>query len=182
MGSSVDPSTALFKIMDLSTVLVEGEVFEYYLTSLKMGQRARVRLNSYPDETFEAKIVFISAVLDPETRSAKIWVRVDNRHGRLKPEMFGEVAIVVGSSPEAIAVPVDAVIEDGPDMFVFVENGEIYQKVDVVTGLRDDLYVEIVDGLFPGDVVVTQGNHQLLAVVTRPQAGAVQDESKPHGH
>ena len=182
LGSSVDPSTTLFKIMDLSMVIMEGEVFEDYLPSVKMGQRARVHLNSYPDEIFEAKIIFISAVLDPETRSATIWVHVDNRHGKLKPEMFGEVAIVVGSNIQTIAVPVDAVIEDGPNKFVFVENGELYQKVDVVTGLSDDVYVEIVDGLYPGDVVVTQGNHQLLAVSIRPQVGEVVDESKPHLH
>lgn len=182
MGASVDPSAPLFKIMDLSTVIIEGEVFEDYVPSLSMGQRARIHVNAYPGEAFTGEIIFISSVLDPETRSAQIWVQVDNRHGKLKPEMFGEVAIVVGSNPEAIAVPVDAVIEAGPDKFVFVENGEIYQKVDVVTGLRDDLYVEIVEGLYPGDVVVTQGNHQLLSVVARPQAGGVQDESKPHGH
>ena len=181
-GASVDPSTPLFKIMDLSMVIVEGEVFEDYVPLLNIGQRARIHLNAYPDETFAGKIIFVSSVLDAKIRSAQIWVHVNNKHGKLKPEMFGEVAIVVGSNPEAIAVPVDAVIEDGPNKFVFVENGEIYQKVDVVTGLRDDLYVEIVDGLFPGDAVVTQGNHQLLAVTARPQAGGVQDESKPHAH
>ena len=79
-------------------------------------------------------------------------------------------------------MPVEAVIEEGPDTFVFVENGDRYQRVEVVTGLRDDVQVEIVEGLSPGDVVVTQGNHQLLAVATRPQAGGVVDESKPHGH
>ena len=73
-------------------------------------------------------------------------------------------------------------IEQGPDKFVFVENGDFYQKVDVVTGLSDDVNMEILDGLFPGDVVVTQGNHQLLAVVTSPQAGGVIDESQPHAH
>lgn len=182
MGASVDPSTPLFEIMDLAMVIVEGEVFEDYVPLLNMGQRVRIHLNAYPDEIFEGKIIFISSVLDPDIRAAQIWVHVDNKHGKLKPEMFGEVTIVVGSNPEAIAVPVDAVIEVGPDKFVFVENGEIYQKVDVVTGFRDDLYVEIIDGLFPGDAVVTQGNHQLLAVVTRPQAGGVQDESKPHAH
>jgi len=96
--------------------------------------------------------------------------------------MFGEVAIVVGSNTQTIAVPVNAVIEDGPDKFVFVENADLYQKVDVVTGLSDDVYVEIVDGLYPGDVVVTQGNHQLLAVATRPKGGETVDESKPHLH
>jgi multidrug efflux pump subunit AcrA (membrane-fusion protein) len=182
LGASVDPSMPLFKIMDLSMVIVEGEVFEDYVPSLKMQQRARIHLNAYPDEIFEGKIVFISSVLDSEKRSAQIWVLVNNQHGKLKPEMFSEVAIVVGANPEAIAVPVEAVVEDGPNKFVFVENGAIIQKVDVVTGLSDDVYVEIVDGLYPGDVVVTDGNHQLLAVSTRPQAGGVQDESKPHSH
>ena len=63
-----------------------------------------------------------------------------------------------------------------------MENGEVYEKIDVVTGLSDDQYVEILDGLYPGDIVVTQGNHQLLTVTTQPQAAGVQDESKPHGH
>ena len=182
LGTSVDPSIPLFQIMDLSIVIVEGEVFEDYVPVLKMGQRARVHLNAYPSDIFEGNIIFISSVLDAGKRSARIWISVDNKLGKLKPEMFGEVAIVVGSNPEAIAVPTDAVIEDGPDKFVFVENGDFYQKVDVVTGLSDDLYVEIRDGLYPGDVIVINGNHQLLAVSLRPQAPGVVDESKPHAH
>ena len=182
LGASVDPSMHLFEIMDLSMVIVEGEVFEDYVPTIRINQVARIHLNAYPGEIFKGKIVFISSRLHPEKRTAQIWVEVNNERGKLKPEMFGETAIVVGSNPKAIAVPIEAVIEDGPNKFVFVENGEVFQKVDVVTGLRDDLYVEIVDGLYPGDVVVTQGNHQLLAVVMRPQAGGVQDESLPHAH
>lgn len=182
LGASVDPSEHLFKIIDLSTVIVEGEVFEDYVSSLKMGQPTRIHLNAYPKDTFTGRIVFISSTLDRHKRSAHIWIEIDNRSGKLKPEMFGDLAIVVAANPEAIAVPVEAVIEQGPDKFVFVENGNFYQKVDVVTGLSDDVNVEILDGLFPGDVVVIQGNHQLLAVATRPQAGGVIDESQPHTH
>lgn len=181
-GSSVDPLMPLFEIMDLSTVIIEGEVFEDNVPFLNTGQKSRIHLNAFPDEIFEGEIIFISSVLDHESRTAKIWVSVENRLGKLKPGMFGVVAIVVGSNPESIAVRVNAVIKDGPDKFVFVENGEFYEKIDVVTGLSDDIYVEILDGLYPGDIVVTQGNHQLLAVTTRPQAAGVQDESKPHGH
>jgi len=182
LGASVDPSMPLFEIMDLSMVIVEGEVFEDYVPSIRINQAARIHLNAYPGEIFKGKIVFISSRLNPEKRTAQFWVEVNNERGKLKLEMFGEAAIVVGSNPKAIAVPLEAVIEDGPNKFVFVENGAAFQKVDVVTGLRDDLYVEIVDGLFPGDVVITQGNHQLLAVILRPQAGGVQDESQPHAH
>ncbi len=181
-GSSVDPLMPLFEIMDLSTVIIEGEVFEDYVPSLNIGQRSRIHLNAYPDEIFQGEITFISSVLDHESRTAKIWVSVENRLGKLKPGMFGVVAIVVGSNPESIAVRINAVIKDGPNKFVFVENGEFYEKIDVVTGLSDDIYIEILDGLYLGDIVITQGNHQLLAVATRPQAAGVVDESKPHGH
>lgn len=181
-GSSIDPLMPLFEIMDLSTVIIEGEVFEDNIPSLNIGQKSRIHLNAYPDEIFEGEITFISSVLDHENRTAIIWVSVENKLGKLKPGMFGTVAIVVGSNPEAIAVRINAVMKDGPDEFVFVENGEFYEKLDVVTGFSDDIYIEILDGLYPGDIVVTQGNHQLLAVATRPQAAGVQDESKPHGH
>ncbi|GMQ82210.1 MAG: efflux RND transporter periplasmic adaptor subunit [Rhodothermia bacterium] len=182
LGTSVDPSTPLFKIIDLSSVIVEGDVVEDYVSALKMGQLARLYLNAYPKETFKGRIVFIGSTLDPDKRSLHIWIQVNNEHGKLKPEMFAEMAIVVDANPQAITVPVEAVIEDGPDKFVFVENGDSYQKVDVITGLRDDVNIEITDGLYPGDLVVIQGNHQLLAVATRPQAGGVLEESQPHNH
>ncbi len=182
LGISVDPSMPLFKIIDLSTVIVEADVVEDYVSTLKMGQRARIHLNAYPEETFTGNVVFISSTLDPIKRSTHIWIQVDNKRRRLKPEMFGEVALVVDANPEAVTVPVEAVIEEGPDKFVFVENGDRYKRVDVVTGLRDDVNVEITDGLSLGDIVVIQGNHQILAVSSRPQAGAVLDEAKPHGH
>lgn len=182
LGASVDPSAPLFKLMSLASVIVEGDVFESYVASLRLGQRVRVRLPAFPEKTFVGKIVFISDTLDPDKRTANIWVHLDNPKGLLKPEMFAELSIVVASRTKTLVVPRQAVVEDGPESVVFVEHGGLFQKTPVTTGLKDDVFIEIRAGLEPGQKVVVRGNHELFAFSRRPETSGVQDESKPHAH
>ncbi len=181
-GASVDPSAPLFKLMSLASVIVEGEVFESYIASLRLGQQVRVRLPAYPEKTFVGRIVFISDTLDPDKRTVQIWVHLDNTKRYLKPEMFAELSIVVASRAKTLVVPKQAVIEDGPESVVFVEHGGLFQKTPVTTGIKDDVFIEIRAGLEPGQQVVVRGNHELFAFSRRPETSGVQDESKPHAH
>lgn len=90
-----------------------------------------------------------------------LWVSLDNKEELLKPELFAEVTLVIEHSREVITVPVGAIIDDGAEKFVFVKNGKLFVRQDVAIGIRDDRYIEITDGLYPGDEVVTDGNRQI---------------------
>jgi multidrug efflux pump subunit AcrA (membrane-fusion protein) len=110
---------------------------------------------------FDGSVSFIADQIDPEKRTLRIWVSIDNKEGLLKPEFFAKVDLVVRPGSEVLAVPVEAIIDDGAEKFVFVKNGNEFVRQDVATGMRDDRYIEITDGLYPGDQVVTDGNRQI---------------------
>ena len=161
LGGTVEPNNTLFRIVDLSRVIVVGEVFESDVSKVKIGQDARIRLEAYPDRVFTGKVTFVASELDPVKRTLHLWVSVDNKEELLKPELFAEVTLVIEHSREVITVPVGAIIDDGAEKFVFVKNGKRFVRQDVAIGIRDDRYIEITDGLYPGDEVVTDGNRQI---------------------
>ncbi|MGH7884945.1 MAG: efflux RND transporter periplasmic adaptor subunit [Thermodesulfobacteriota bacterium] len=161
LGGTVESNKTLFRIADLSKLIVEGEVFENDVFKVKLGQSARIRLDAYPENVFEGKVIFIASELDPMKRTQPIWVLVDNKDGLLKPELFARIAVVIEHSKEVITIPNEAVIDNGAEKFVFIKNGNQFIKQDVTTGIKDDRYVEIRDGLYPGDQVVTDGNRQI---------------------
>ncbi len=161
VGGTVEPNKTLFRIVNLTEVIVEGEVFESDIYKVKLGKDARISLDAYPDNVFNGKVTFIASELEPTKRTLHIWVTVDNNEGLLKPELFAKIALIVGHSNEAISIPIKAIIDDGVEKFVFVKNGDRFVKQDVATGLSDDQYIEIIDGLYPGDEVVTEGNRQI---------------------
>ncbi|TDI82101.1 MAG: efflux RND transporter periplasmic adaptor subunit [Betaproteobacteria bacterium] len=161
LGSTVESNEALFLISDLSKVIVEGEVFGSDVSKVQLGQDARIRLDAYPDSVFNGKVTFVASRLDPIKRTLHLWVSLDNKEELLKPELFAEVTLVIEHSREVITVPVGAIIDDGAEKFVFVKNGKRFVRQDVAIGIRDDRYIEITDGLYPGDEVVTDGNRQI---------------------
>jgi multidrug efflux pump subunit AcrA (membrane-fusion protein) len=160
-GGSVEPNATLFRIADLTEVIVEGDVFESDVSKVRLGQHARVRLDAYPDMVFDGSVSFIADQIDPEKRTLRIWVSIDNKEELLKPEFFAKVDLVVKPGSEVLAVPVEAIIDAGAEKFVFVKNGNEFVRQDVATGMSDDRYIEITDGLYTGDQVVTDGNRQI---------------------
>lgn len=177
-GAVVDPSEKLVEIMDTSVVWIEGDLAENLLATVKARQTARARVAAYPEEVFIGMVRTIGRTVEADKRTVHLWVEVANPEGKLLPEMFADVHIVTQASVEAMTVPRQAIISDGAEKFVFVENGDTYAKLNVVVGLEDDRYVEIRDGLFPGDRVVSRGGYELHAA----QALSAQQTRGGDGH
>ena len=161
LGESVEPSKVIFKILDPSVVFVEGDAFEESLRELKTGQTVRIRLASYPEDVFTGKISRFSPTIDPQKRTLHFWVEVANSSGKLKPNLFSEMSIVIGGQGEVLAIPQEALTSTEGENFVFVEEKGGFRRADVVLGARDDRFVEVKKGLLPGDKVVTDGKQQL---------------------
>ncbi len=161
LGGTVEPNKTLFRIADLSKVIAEGDVFESDISIVKLGQDARIRLDAYPNKIFTGKVTFVASELDPVKRTLHLWVSVDNKEGLLKPELFARVSLVVKPRRDVLTVPLEAIIDDGAEKFVFVKNGNQFIHQDVATGVSNDRYVEITDGLYPEDQVVTDGNREV---------------------
>jgi cobalt-zinc-cadmium efflux system membrane fusion protein len=162
LGATVDTDANVFKIIDLSSVWIDANVFEKDLERVRNGQYVKVTVPSFPDATFTGRVIYIASVVDPDTRTVRVRTEVPNPDGRLKPDMFANVEIVTAAHRTSISVPLSAVLDDGGKSVVFVADGNEYKKREVALGLKSEDRVEIVTGLNAGDRVVTKGNYLLM--------------------
>jgi len=164
-GASVNPGDNLFFISDLTSVWVIAEVPEKNLSSLRPGAAVQIRVAAYPAEQFTGKIARIGEVLHPETRTVEVRCLVDNRSGKLKPEMYAAINIdgsVAGEKRTALMVPQSALQEMEGETVVFVVKGpNQFEKRAVKTERNQGGLVEVLSGLARGERVVTAGSFQL---------------------
>jgi len=162
LGASVDTSATLFKIIDISRVWIDANVFEKDLERVRNGQEVRLTVPAFPEAKFSGRVIFVSSVVEPDSRTVKVRTEVTNVGDRLKPDMFANVEIVTDLNRSAISIPQSAVLDDGGKSVVFVADGNSYKKKIVTAGIKGNDRVEILDGLSAGDKVVIKGNYLLL--------------------
>lgn len=159
-GQSVsgDPTLVLFTVADLDKLQVVADLYERDLDLVKMGQVAAVTVESYPGMSFPAVLSAVGDVVDPTSRTIKVRAMVDNESHKLKPEMFARLNIDVGDTTQFISVPREAVLEmDGKEFVYVVEAGNRHVKRPVKTATASSDQVRILEGLTPGERVVTKG-------------------------
>jgi len=164
LGQAVEPNTQVFHISDRSEMIVVAKVYEEDLEQVHLGQDAHVRLLSYQQQVFSGKVTLIEPNLDPSSRTVKVWMQLQNPKGLLKPNMFATASLVLSSNDSALAIPNAAIIEANGEKFVFVRQGDSFDRVDISIGASDDEYSEVTDGLVPGDEVVVQAKRQVYTM------------------
>jgi len=182
LGQSIEPASPLFQISDRSQVNMVARVYEEDLGKIRLGQEARIRTLSYPDQVFSAKVTLIGPALDPTSRTAVVWFRLANPDGILKPHLFAKASVVLKYNDAALAIANVSILEANGEKFVFVKQGGQYDRVDITTGLADDEFTEVTDGLVPGDEIVTQGNRELYTLWLTgggKKKNAADDDAKP---
>jgi cobalt-zinc-cadmium efflux system membrane fusion protein len=152
-----DINESVMTVADLSTVWLSASVAERDLASVAVGQNAHISLNAYPNQPLVGKVRYVGELLDPETRSVKVRVAVDNQDGRLRPGMFAQVRFD-GPAHQATVVPASALLQSSVGTRVFVEQsaGHFVPR-DVQVGAQQDQQVEITGGLKAGERVVVNG-------------------------
>ena len=161
LGQKVFPGDTLLVITDLSAVWAEANVSETDIPSVKAGGPLEVSLPSLPGRTFGGRIKFFLPVLDPQTRTMRVFVEVPNGDLALKPGMLGTALLTVDEG-ERLAVPEGAVMGAGGQPYAFVDRGGgTLTPVRVTLGARSDGYYEILSGLESGQRVVTSANFLL---------------------
>lgn len=157
VGTSVDPSTELFTVVDLSQVWAIAEVPEASAAQVREGTPARLEVPGSGSPPVEARVDFIYPTLSERTRTARVRFVLDNTEGALRPGMFG-TAVFATTTRDALTLPRDAIVDTGVRQHVFVveEDGSFVPRV-VQLGLRDEERVEIASGLAPGERVVAAG-------------------------
>jgi len=162
-GAAVEPGMTLYRIAGLDRVWVEAEVYESELALLAAGDPATVTLPYLPGRSFAGRIAFVYPWLDVATRTGRVRIELPNPGLALKPAMYAEV-VFERALGERLAVPEEAILYAGDSRYVFLDLGGGRLRPEAVTlGQRAGEWVEILDGLAPGDVVVTSGNFLIAA-------------------
>ncbi len=166
LGQVVGMGQELFVVTDLSEVWVIGDLYEQNFPSVSVGSEAALTMLAYPDLTLHGRVSYIDPQVDPQTRTAKVRVKVPNPDGRLRLRMYMTVAFTTRGGEQAVVVPRTAVQTIGDRYVVFIpaedEEGKFIQRPVQVGRLLSDSYT-ILDGLQPGELVVTQGSFFLRA-------------------
>ena len=157
-GMKTMPGEKLFDVVDLSTLWVIADIYEYDLPLIRIGEQAVITLGYLPGREFSSRMDYVYPVLSAETRTAKVRFTIGNADGNLKPQMFTNVMIEINMGGR-LAVPESAVIETGTRQVVYVDKGEgIFEPREVLTGIRAAGLVEVLKGLKAGERVATSAN------------------------
>ena len=155
VGQKIMAGEALYRVADLSTVWVLGEIFEQDLLGVRVGQSVVAELEAFPGERWEGHITYVYPTLDADTRTARVRVALPNPHQRLKPGMYATLLLRGEPTAGVLSVPRSAVLATGSRTLVFVKRDDgMLEPREVVVGLTTPERIEVRQGLVRGDVVV----------------------------
>lgn len=157
VGDYVKDGQDLVNIETVDPLKVDFRVPEIYLKQVAAGQSLQIGLDAFPNQSFNGQVLAINPLVDASGRSIVIRAQVRNSSSSLRPGMFARVRLIVGGEQESLAVPEQALVPVGDDLYVFkVADGKA-QRTKVEIGQRRDAMVEITKGLARTDLVVTAG-------------------------
>jgi len=173
-GQVVMAGQDLFVVTDLNSVWVIGDLYEKDFARVAVGSPATVTIPSAPQNVLRGRVAYIDPRVDPAARTAKVRVEVPNRSGVLRLGMFVTVSFETAGGSRVTLVPRSAVqfIGDRAVVYVPVEDGEgrfTERAVKVGQAVGDS--VQVLEGLKPGEKVVTEGSFFLRAEAARTRAG-----------
>jgi Cu(I)/Ag(I) efflux system membrane fusion protein len=181
-GMRFMPGEMLYQIADLSSVWVIAEVPEQDIGQLQLGSHTQVIVDAYPNSTFDGKVSFIYPILNSATRTVQVRLDIANQNGLLKPAMFATAQIAVGKGNKVLSVPTSAVIDSGTRQVLLVRLAEgHFEPRSVSLGVRNNNYVEVLDGVAEGEQVVTTANFLIDAESNLKAALGGLDGHTAHG-
>lgn len=162
-GQFVKAGMELLMLSDISQVWVFADIYEYEMPWIKVGQKALIQLPYVGSEPIKSKVSYIYPYVEPKTRTVKARFDINNPDFTLKPDMYVNVRLDAQPVNNVLTVPAEAVLYSGKinTVFVALEDGK-FEPRQVKIGLQsEDGDVEIVQGLFEGELVVTSAQFML---------------------
>ena len=150
---------APFQVADISTMWMIANVIESDAPAYKLGQPVEVRVPAYPDKVFKGHVTNIGSIIDANSHRQLVRSEIDDPEHLLRSGMYASFVIRVGDAARSLAVPSEGVAREGDgSMSVWVtSDNRHFLKRTVTTGIRQDNWVQIIDGLREGETVVTDG-------------------------
>src|ERR1700730_14496465 len=154
----VQPGTKLYAVADLSTVWVYAEIFQSDIGRVKVGDPASITVDSYPGQTFPARVRFIWPEVDQATRRARVRLEILNPDLKLLLGMFVNVRLGLPLGDQ-LAIPASGVFQSGTRQIAFVDHGGGYfEPRDIEVGARAGDDFVVLKGLKAGERIVTSAN------------------------
>jgi membrane fusion protein, copper/silver efflux system len=186
-GQNVMAGMTLYKIVDLSTVWILADVYQYELPWLKVGQAADIELSYLPGKTFSGTVSYIYPYLNMESKTVKVRIQMTNTPKiEFKPEMYATVKLSSPLAINAVTVSDQAIIRTGErNIIVVALGGGYFDPRDVTLGVTADGYTQILDGLHAGESIVTSSQFlidsesNLKAAINLMKGHEGMDMSKP---
>lgn len=158
-GMYVSEGAPLYTIVDLSTVWMYADVYEYELSWVKVDQEMEIGLPAYPGKKFRGQVTFIDPILNPNTRTVRVRAEIKNQDSLLKPGMFADAFLQSVVGENVVAVPESSVIHSGERNVVLLDRGNgKFTPREVTIGTLAKGYYQILSGVSSGDWVVTSAN------------------------
>jgi membrane fusion protein (multidrug efflux system) len=156
-GAYVKAGDDIVQLDNIASLKLDFRVPESYTPKLKTGQSVHIRVDAFPNDTFEGTIYALDPAMDEKTRTVQARAQIPNPQLKLKPGMFARVAVLLETRENAILVPEQAIWPQGRETFVYrvVEGKAALTKIEI--GTRRPGEVEVLSGLKPDDLVVTDG-------------------------
>ena len=167
VGDYLKDGADIVNIEDLDAIFVDFRLPERFQSKVKTGQNASIDIDALPGRKYTARIQAIDPLIDANGRSVGVRGCIDNRQLQLRPGMFARVNAVFGVRETAMMIPEEAIIPQGPKVFVIKllpgpnEKTRTTQRVEVKVGLRRPGKVEILEGLEAADSVVASGQQRV---------------------
>lgn len=172
VGELSTPAAPLFTVADLSRVWIEADLTEAALSKVRVGADATVTVAAYPGEQFKGRVTYVASLLDKDSRTVPARIEVDNKDGRLKPEMFATATIDTnGAKREALSVPDGAILLLQGQPTIFTAKGESFESRAIEPGEKLSGRTVIKSGATAGEKVVTAGAYALKARLLKSQIG-----------
>ncbi|HEY9773636.1 MAG TPA: efflux RND transporter periplasmic adaptor subunit [Planktothrix sp.] len=161
VGELVDPTKPLFTIGDYHNVWLKADVYEKDVSKVHEGQPIVLEVDSFPNEKFTGRLNYVADSINPDTRTLTVRAEVPNPGLKLKPKMFARMKILVGEN-RVLTIPTAAVQDAGTSKVVYVPiGGASFEERHIRLGNDYGDEVEVLQGVRPGERVVTKGSFDL---------------------
>lgn len=161
VGDYAVPGQPVVELVDVRRIVVRAEAPATDVPYLELGRPVQVRIDVFPGEVFEGKVTRLGAELDPATRTLDVEAELDNADGRLRPGLFGRLELARRRLENAVAVPLDAVVDFETHKVVYVvEEGRAHRREVQLGPVLGDRIV-ISEGVRDGERVVIRGQDQV---------------------
>lgn len=160
-GQRISAGEELFKLFDMAELLVNIGLIESEISNVSLGNSVVLQFNALPGKTYSGKVKHISPYIDPETKTAKVTISVNNADRMINPGMFASASIETERLENRLLIPKAALLIRDERELVFTVEANLAKWKYVDIGKQNDRHIEILKGLSPQDSVIVEGHYTL---------------------